>query len=185
MPVFLGLVECAAGDRALLLRLNSLARSIEPTWAIGDLATCVGAVAVALAGTGETATAREAVRWAIEDVPEYDSALGWLAAVAGDALGRLAAVAGDLGLTDLLERLDARLHPTCRVLQASPRAGPERATPGGAWRRPTAWPPWARRRRTRKTPVGRAAAAVELLGHPMLITVRRALTAEMGGTAGR
>ena len=50
VPVFLGLVDCAAGDRGLLLRLLSLARSIEPMWAT-DLATCVGAVA-ARAGRG-------------------------------------------------------------------------------------------------------------------------------------
>jgi tetratricopeptide (TPR) repeat protein len=167
VPVFLGLVECAAGDRALLLRLNSLVRSIELTWAIGDLATCVGAVAGALAGTGETATAREAVRWAIEDVPEDDG-----------ALGRLAVVAGDLGLTDLLERLDAWLTDLpglAGVAEGWARAGDPGRSQAAAAR--LAAPGQASE--DEEDAIGRAAAAVELLGHPTLITVRRALTAQM------
>jgi hypothetical protein len=167
VPVFLGLVECAAGDRALLLRLDSLVRSIDPWRGEGGFATCVAAVAAALAGVGEMATAQEAVRWAIEDVPQDDG-----------ALGLLAVAAGDLGLTDLLERLDAwftDLPGLAGVAEGWARAG----DPG--WSEAAA----GRLAATGVTSeddedaIGRASAAVELLGHPTLIIVRRALTAQI------
>jgi hypothetical protein len=166
VPVFLGLVECAAGDRALLLRLHSLARSIDPAWG-GGLATCVGAVAGALAGVGETATAQEAVRWAIEDVRQDFG-----------AFGRLAVVAGELGLTDLLERLDARLTDLpglAGVAEGWARAGDPGRSEAAAGR--LAAPGLTSE--DGKDAIGWAAAAVELLGHPTLITVRRALTAQI------
>jgi tetratricopeptide (TPR) repeat protein len=168
VPVFLGLVECAAGDRALLLRLNSLARSIDPNWG-GDLAVCVGAVAGALAGVGETATAQDAVRWAIEAVQATED---------DGALGRLAVVAGDLGLTDVLERLDAALADppaVAGVAEGWARAGDPGRSEAAADR--LAAPGLASG--VEEVAIGRAAAAVELLAHPTLINVRRALTAQM------
>jgi hypothetical protein len=177
VPVFLGLVESAAGDRALLLRLNTLARSMEPAWYGRDLATCVGAVAGALARVGETAKAQDAVRWAIEAVQatQDNSAHGWVAVV---ALGRLAVVAGDLGLTDVLERLDAApAGPAglAGVAEGWARAGNPGRSEAAADR--LAAPGLTSERKD--DAIAQAAAAVELLEHPTLLNVRRALAAQM------
>ena len=95
-----------------------------------------------------------------------------------DTPGWLVAVAGDLGLTDLLERLDARLTDLpglAGVAEGWARAG----DPGRSVAAADRLAALGQASEDEEDTVGRAAAAVELLGHPMLITVRRALTAEM------